>query len=321
VPLPINYSVPHYRSLDDIQLQVSWLTVGVFDGVHRGHQEIIHRLVGGAHEHGLPAVVLTFYPHPEVILGKQKDIRYLTLPDEKADLFASLGVDVVITHPFTPEFSNLSAENLMTRLRSHLGVERLWIGHDFALGRARQGDAVSLRELGEKLGYDVQTIEPVQTGNRIISSHNIRNHLNLGQVTEAAADLGRFYTLTGRVVHGDGRGRKINIPTANLDIPVDKLIPAYGVYACRVRIVNPVKGGETGTKFPAVTNIGTRPTFDLQTVKTNIETHLLDFDRRLYGQELQVEFVSRLREERRFSSANELLEQIRQDIQQTREIL
>lgn len=303
----------HYRSLDDLYLQDAWLTIGVFDGVHRGHQEILAKLTAGAHEKDAPAVVLTFWPHPAVVLGKRYDLKCLTTPEERAELLGALGVDVVITHPFTPEFAKLSAWDFMRRVSRRLGLRSLWIGYDFALGHNREGNRERLTEIGEELGYSVQAVGPVKNGEDVISSSLIRKRITAGQVAHAAENLGRYYAVSGSVVHGDGRGRRINIPTANIDYPKDKVIPPNGVYACWAWV-----GGE---RYPAATNIGINPTFTPDKQTSNIEAHILDFNRELYGEELKLEFVEYLREELRYNSVKALLEQIHADIAKTREIL
>jgi riboflavin kinase/FMN adenylyltransferase len=303
----------HYRSLDDIALQNSWLTIGVFDGVHRGHQEILSNLTAGAHQNGAPAVVLTFWPHPAMVLGKRHDLKCLTTPEERANLLGDLGVDAVITQPFTPDFANLSAFDFMRRVSRRLGLRSLWIGYDFALGRNREGDLERLTEIGQELGYEVRTIGPVKNGEDVLSSSLIRQRIRSGEVAHAAENLGRFYNLSGPVIHGDGRGRKINIPTANIDYPKDKVIPVNGVYATWAWV-----GGQ---RYPAASNIGINPTFTPDKQTPNVEAHLLDFDRDLYGQEVKLEFVEYLREELRFDSVEALLEQIHADIGKTREIL
>jgi riboflavin kinase / FMN adenylyltransferase len=303
----------HYRSLDDVFLQDSWLTIGVFDGVHRGHQEILANLTAGAHQKEAPAVVLTFWPHPAVVLGKRYDLKSLTTPEERADLLGEWGVDVVITQTFTPEIAKLSAWDFMRRVSRRLGLHSLWIGYDFALGHNREGDLERLSEIGEDLGYSVRAIGPVKNGEDVISSSLIRKRISAGHVAHAAENLGRFYAVSGPVVHGDGRGRRINIPTANIDYPKDKVIPVNGVYACWAWI------GEQ--KHPAAVNIGINPTFTPDKQIPNVEAHILDFDRELYGQELKLEFVEYLREELRFNSVETLLEQIHADIAQTRKIL
>jgi riboflavin kinase/FMN adenylyltransferase len=303
----------HYRSLDDISLQNAWLTIGVFDGVHRGHQEILEKLTAGAHQNDAPAVVLTFWPHPAVVLGKRYDLKCLTTPEERAYLLGQQGVDVVITQTFTPEFAKLSAWDFMQRVSSHLGLHSLWIGYDFALGHNREGNLERLTEIGKELRYSVQAIGPVKNSEDVISSSLIRKRITTGQVAHAAENLGRFYALSGPVVHGDGRGRHINIPTANIDYPKDKVIPANGVYACWAWV-----GGE---RYQAATNIGINPTFTPDKETPTVEAHLLDFNRELYGEELKLEFVDYLREELRFNSVEALLEQIHADIDRTREIL
>jgi len=303
----------HYRSLEEVFLQGSWLTIGVFDGVHRGHQEILSNLTADAHQHGASAVVLTFWPHPAIVLGKRYDLKTLTTPEERAELLGAQGVDAVITHPFTPDFAKLSAQDFMRLVARHLGLRSLWIGYDFALGHNREGDLERLTELGDEFGYGVQAIGPVKNGGDVLSSSLIRQRIREGNVSRAAVNLGRNYTLTGPVVHGDGRGRKINIPTANIDYPKDKVIPANGVYATWAWV-----GGE---RFPAATNIGINPTFTPDKQTANVEAHILDFDRDLYDQEVKLEFVERLRDELKFDGVEALLKKIDEDIAQTRDIL
>jgi riboflavin kinase/FMN adenylyltransferase len=303
----------HYRSLEEVSLNNSWLTIGVFDGVHRGHQEILKNLTAGAHQNGAPAVVLTFWPHPAVVLGKRYDLKTLTTPEERAELLGAQGVDAVITHPFTPDFAKLSAQEFMRLVTRRLGLHSLWIGHDFALGHNRSGDLERLTELGKELGYSVQAIDAVRNGKDVLSSSLIRQRIREGDVSRAAENLGRYYALSGPVIHGDGRGRKINIPTANIDYPNDKVIPANGVYACWAWI-----GDE---KHPAAINIGINPTFTPDKQTPNVEAHILDFDRDLYDQALKLEFVKRLRDELKFDSVEALLEKIHEDIAETREIL
>jgi riboflavin kinase/FMN adenylyltransferase len=303
----------HYRSLEDVSLLGSWLTIGVFDGVHRGHQEILSNLTAGAHQNDVPAVVLTFWPHPAVVLGKRYDLKTLTTPEERAELLGAQGVDVVITQPFTPDFAKRSAEDFMRRTSRNLGLRSLWIGYDFALGHNREGDLGRLTELGEKFGYEVQAVGPVKNGSDVLSSSLIRQRIREGNVSRAAENLGRYYALSGPVIHGDGRGRKINIPTANIDYPRDKVIPSNGVYACWAWI-----GDE---KHPAAINIGINPTFTPDKQTPNVEAHILDFDRDLYDQELRLEFVQYLRDELKFDSVDALLEKIHADIAETRTIL
>jgi len=302
-----------YNSLDDIHLPSSWLTIGVFDGVHRGHQEIIRRLVAGAHAVNLPAVVMTFYPHPAVVLGGLEHFKRLTTTSERAEILTGMGVDAVVVHPFTRTLAEQTAETFMRYVKNRVGLRKLLVGYDFALGRGREGNASRLAEIGGQLGYVVETIPVFSLEGQIVSSTRIRKLIAAGQVAEAATDMGRYYTVSGIVIHGDGRGRKINIPTANISVPEDKILPANGVYACWASV------GES--RHPAVTNVGIRPTFKSVDLTPNVETHILDFERELYGQEIKLEFVSHLREEMKFPSVEALVAQITGDIVRAREIL
>jgi riboflavin kinase / FMN adenylyltransferase len=302
----------HYRSLEAVNLQNSWLTVGVFDGVHRGHQQIITKITAGAHAKESPAVVLTFDPHPASVLGG-REIKCLTLPEERADLLGQLGVDVVITERFTRELSTVTAYDFMARLRRQLGFRYLLIGYDFALGKGREGNAARLAEIGSALGYSVEVVPALSDESGVISSTEIRKLIEVGNVAEAAHLLGHFYSLHGPVSHGDGRGRTINVPTANIAYPPEKMIPAKGIYACWAYL--------NEKKYLAAINIGTNPTFTPDKDIPNVEAHLLDFRGEIYGEDVRLEFVARLRDELRFDSVEKLLEQIWKDIELAREIL
>lgn len=303
----------HYWSLQDVNLKSSWLTIGSFDGVHLGHQEIVGKLTAGAHASGVPAVVLTFYPHPAVVLGKRNNTFYLTTPEERASLLGNLGVDMVITHPFNREIAELTAYQFMSYLVEHLSPSRLWVGYDFALGRGREGDVTTLQQLGQELGYLVEVMQPVRLEEEVISSSRVRALILEGEVRKAAELLGRPYRVSGRVVPGDGRGRTIGIPTANLSLWEHLVIPKTGVYACKA-VVN-------SQEYGAVTNIGVRPTFKSDSPSPTVEVHILDFDKDLYGNHVHLDFIDRLRGERRFSGVSALVEQIHRDIDITREIL
>jgi riboflavin kinase/FMN adenylyltransferase len=302
----------HYRSLAEVNLQNSWLAVGVFDGVHRGHQQIIEKLTVGAHANQAPAVVLTFEPHPAFVLGG-REIKCLTLPEERAELLGKLGVDVVITEPFTRELANVSAHDFMSRLKNHLGLQHLLIGYDFALGKGREGNATRLTEIGLELGYAVEVVSAVSDESGVISSTEIRKLIEVGNVNEAARLLGRFYSLHGPVIHGDGRGRTIDVPTANVAYSLEKMIPAKGIYACWAYL--------NDDTYQAAVNIGTNPTFTPDKETPNVEAHLLEFRGELYGEDLRLEFVARLRDELRFDRVEQLLEQIWKDIEMTHKIL
>jgi len=301
-----------YHSLETTSLQNSWLTIGVFDGVHRGHREIIHRLVSGAHANHAPAAVLTFDPHPASVLTG-KEMRCLTTPAERADLLTALGVDMVITQRFTRDLSTATALEYMSRLKESLGLTHLLIGYDFALGKGREGNAARLAQIGRELNYTVEIINALSDESGVISSTEIRKLISTGNMIEAAKLLGYTYNLSGTVIHGDGRGHRINIPTANIDYPRQKVLPANGIYACWATL--------SAEKFMAATNVGFNPTFTPDKHIQSIEPHLLDFDRSIYGEEVKLEFVARLRDELKFTSVEALIEQIQDDIAKTRTIL
>ena len=303
----------HYWSLETVHLQDTWLTIGSFDGVHRGHQEIVKKLSSGAHTQAALAVVLTFYPHPAVVLGRRKDPFYLTTSEERAAILSSAGADVIITHPFDQQIAATAARDFVARLKDHLQMTHLLVGQDFALGKDREGNIVRLGELGEEFGFSLEVMPPVKIDGVVVSSSKIRSALAEGQVEEAAKFLGRPYRVTGKVVSGDGRGKRIGIPTANLEIWPAQAIPQAGVYTCRAAV--------NGRTWGAVTNIGVRPTFESLPVPTRVETHLLDFHDEIYGDQIQLDFISKLRSERRFPSAQALVEQIRQDIAAARQTL
>jgi riboflavin kinase/FMN adenylyltransferase len=303
----------HVTSLNALALENTWLTVGVFDGVHRGHQAILRPLVEAAHASGDPAVVLTFDPHPAIVLGHRTDLKCLTTPEERAELLGSLGVDFVITMKFNRSVANTPAAEFMARLKAHLGLKQFWIGYDFALGKDREGNATRLTEIGQELGYAVKVVEALTDESGVISSTTIRKLVATGQVREAANLLGRLYSLGGPVIHGDGRGRRIGIPTANLDIPAGKAIPPNGIYACWAWL-----GTE---KHAAAVNIGINPTFTPEKQSPNVEAYLYEIDRDLYGQDMKLEFAGRLRDEMKFPSAEALVEQIQRDVVHARGIL
>ncbi len=299
-------------SLEQLHLPGSWLTVGVFDGVHRGHQQIMHQLTAGAHAAGVPAVVVTFWPHPATVLGN-REVKTLTTPDERADLLAALGVDIVVTQTFDASVANTSAADYVALLKKHLGFDHFLIGYDFALGKGRQGNAARLAEMGQALGYEVDVIPALGDESGVISSTEIRKLVALGDVADAAVLLGHCYGLHGPVEHGDNRGHDLGFPTANISYPDGKLLPANGVYACHVWV--------DGRRHAGAINVGVRPQFHQDAAKPLVEAYILDFDRDLYGRDLRLEFVERLRDERKFSSVDGLVAQMHRDVLKAREIL
>jgi riboflavin kinase/FMN adenylyltransferase len=264
--------------------------------------------------------VITFFPHPVEVLRGDQGPFYLTTPEERFDLLANLGVDATITLKFDHTLSALSAEEFIAQITSQLGLHQLWLGPDFALGHNRQGTVPVLQQLGLKYGYDVHIVPIVDSKAGKVSSRQIRSYLQEGEVRQAARLLGRPYSILGKVVHGDGRGKGLGIPTANLEIWPKRILPSRGVYATWAYIEN--------QPLSAVTNIGVRPTFENQPVTARVEAHLLDYDPRsaegdqdLYGQALRLEFVEMIRPEKRFPSIKALVSQIQQDIVKTREVL
>ena len=304
----------HLRSLWDASIKEAWLTIGAFDGVHRGHQKILKEMVSGAHQAGAPAVVLTFSPHPGVVLGYHQGDFYLTTAEERAAILGDLGIDVVITHPFDINFSKTPAHDFVLVLLEKLDLHQLWVGPDFALGRGKEGTVDFLVTLGKQTGFSVHVVEKDKEGGEIISSSRIRSLLLKGDVAEAALYIGRHYRLSGRVIPGDQRGRTIGIPTANLDVEPGKIKPGSGVYACQAWLGN--------QKWPAAVNIGVRPTFKRDGEAVHIEAYLLDYQGEdFYGHVLSLDFVERLRSEIRFKSIQALLAQINLDVAQTKKTI
>jgi len=238
---------------------------------------------------------------------------YLSQPDEKDALLHALGVDSVLTLRFDRKLAATNAQDFIRLLHDQLRFSCLLIGYDFRLGAGRQGDFDLLTRIGAEIGYAVHAFEPQLHQGRVVSSSEIRDLIQQGHVHQAAQMLARPYSLTGTVVHGDGRGRHIGLPTANLRVWQQKLLPQSGVYAAFAAL-----GGQ---RFPSVINIGSRPTFYRQPGHSTIEAHLLDFNREIYTQHLRLDFIQRIRAEKKFDSAQDLMVQINQDIQLSREVL
>lgn len=304
----------HLTTLHNVHLEQSRVTIGSFDGVHRGHQSIIRQLVQEAQSSAAPAVVVTFFPHPAIVLRGPNTVFYLTTPEERAALLAGWGIDMVITLPFDRELANQGPQEFMQMLSDHLGLHRLWVGNNFALGRNRSGNIETLKQIGEQMNFSVEVVQPIINGNgEMISSSNIRRLLAEGNVQQAAEQLGRWYAIAGQIVHGDGRGKGLGIPTANFDFWPERALPANGVYATRFWL-----GRQS---YPAVTNVGVNPTFANQPSRPRIETHVIDFNQDLYGREARLDFIAHLRPEYRFASAAELVQQIQADVMHAREVL
>lgn len=279
------------------------LTIGAFDGVHRGHQGLIRWMVAEARQAGMQAVALTFDPLPRLVLGHRKNDALSTL-EERLDYMAPLGLDGVIVLPFDRHTAAISATDFVTWLVEKLSLAGLWVGPDFALGHKHEGDIPFLQTMGARLGFTVSQFgESVCRDGLPVRSSRIRHALKTGDLAQANDCLGHPYRLTGVVEHGHQRGRVLGFPTANLRLPAERLLPANGVYVCRVYLHR--------EHFDAIVNVGTRPTFNQY--PPTVEAHLLDFSRDIYGERVQLDFLRRLRDELRFASVEALVEQIRAD--------
>lgn len=305
--------MPVYDDLGGLSLSASVLTIGSFDGLHLGHQALIREVVALARTAEMPSVLVTFYPHPSVVLRGRKPVFYMSQPDDKARRIEALGVQHVVIQRFDEELSQVSASEFLDRLEARIHLRHLCVGEDFALGHGREGNVAFLRREAARRGFELHVVPPVMVGGEIISSTRVREALRSGDVARAASYLGRPFSLTGKVGRGAGRGRALGIPTANLILHEEQAFPGRGVYACYARI--------DGERRPAVTNVGLRPTFSDDLVSPVVETHLLDWDGDLYDRSIELEFVARLREERSFQGPAELVEQIRADIRRAGELL
>ncbi|HLV37312.1 MAG TPA: bifunctional riboflavin kinase/FAD synthetase [Spirillospora sp.] len=302
----------HIYNLANVNLtEPSLVTIGVFDGVHRGHQHLIQQLVEDAHRSNRLAVVLTFFPHPDVVLRGLNGRYYLTTAEQKADLLMQLGVDYVVTQTFDDALRQVRAADFVDQLRESLNMTALAVGADFAMGYKREGNVDFLREQGVQKGFDLRVIDLVANDSEIISSTAIRRALEAGDVELARKWLGRSYSLTGMVVHGAKRGRQIGYPTANTQVWDQQVIPANGIYASWVYL--------HGERYMAATNVGIRPMFEGDDI--TVEPHILDFNQDVYGETLTVTFEKRLRDEATFDSLDALIAQIGADVEASRAYL
>lgn len=289
-----------------------YLTIGNFDGVHRGHQMLICDLSSAAHAAGGRAGLLTFEPHPVAVLRPNVKVLRLTTNGERLDLLAALGLDFVIVLPFTRETAATPAVDFLANLMARLPLVELWVGPDFALGRGREGDTERLAELGRQMGFALHVVPPYDWRGEPVRSSRVRALLTEdGAVEQAAELLGRPYRLWGEVVAGAKRGHQLGFPTANLQVPEERLVPAFGVYACWAW------RGDRG--YPAVVNVGVRPSFD--NGHPSVEAYLLDFSDDLYGETLGLSFIARLRGEKKFANIADLVAQIGADARRAKEIL
>ena len=285
------------------------LTLGNFDGVHLGHQEIFKKIVNRAKEIGGTSIAITFDPHPLKILAPEKCPSLITNFKEKAEILESLQVDILFSIPFSRKFSDLNAADFVKKIVvDKIGAKELFIGYDFAFGKGREGDTGILKGLGESMGFKVTVFEPIRVGEKTVSSTLIRNLIKEGNVREAYIYLGRPYSVSGKVIKGHGRGKRLGFPTANINFQ-SELIPGDGVY------VGEVLFGEN--RYKSLINVGTNPTFGED--KLNIEVFILDFDKDIYGEYLKVLFHEKIRGEIRFKAQEQLIVQMRNDLKQARD--
>ncbi len=302
------------RSLGDVSrsgLSNPVLTLGNFDGVHLGHQAIFKQVVARALETGGSSAAFTFEPHPLKVLAPHRSPKLLSTFREKMERIEAEGMDAVICAKFTPEFASQNPEDFVRDvLAGAIGAKAVYVGHDYAFGKDRQGDINFLREAGKRYGFEVHVVGPVKVEGIIVSSTKIRQLIMDGEVCLASKLLGRPYSIEGTVISGHSRGREIGFPTANITTP-NELAPKEGVYAVTLEV--------EGKLYKGAANIGSNPTFGDSSV--SYEAHLFDFTGDLYGKFLKMKFIKRVRDEFKFKSTEELKEQIRKDLELVRSVL
>ena len=304
-------NIIEFGQLTPLSMQETVITIGNFDGVHLGHRAIITKMVTDASPMQKPVLVVTFYPNPVDFFNPQRKSFYLSTPWEKKAQLCALGVDDVITFKFDRNFANLSAQTFLETLKIKLGLRELIVGHDFALGKNRVGTLPVIKEIGQKLSFSVRVIDQICIGQEEISSTQVRQKLDEGDVVGAAQLLGRFYGVSGKAIHGSARGARIGLPTANITHWSKKKLPAVGVYATHTILKN--------HSYQGITNVGYRPTFEQQE-QPNVETHLFDFNKDIYGEHIEIQFVQKIRDEQKFSGVSDFLAQIERDKESARGI-
>jgi riboflavin kinase/FMN adenylyltransferase len=287
------------------------LTIGVFDGVHLGHKHLLSQLKELARQQGLASGVVTFRQHPQEVLSPKNRLPFLTSINQRINLLKSEGIDAIIPLSFTTELARLSARQFLGLLQKHLRMRGVVIGPDFALGRNREGDTKALSQLGKEMGFSVSVVPPLIIDGEVVSSTTIRNALAKGDMKRVQKLTGRPFRLHGRVVPGAGRGVKLGFPTANLKIEAEQALPPDGVYVSQANI--------NDRSYFSLTNIGKRPTFGRG--ERLVEVLLLDYDSDLYGRELEIDILERLRGEKKFKTAEELKKQIARDVERGRKWL
>ena len=288
----------------------------MFDGLHAGHRALLQKVIGKAKAINGESVIVSFWPHPRIVLNKDvQKLRFLTTLEEKTRLFSETGIDHLVLIPFTKELADLTAREFIKKiLIDKVKLKHLVIGYDHRFGKDRANSHEEYRKMAEEYGFTVSRIEAVKVNGQHISSSVIRNLIQGGKIEEANALLTYNYLLSGRVTGGMRMGRNIGYPTANIELQEPmKLIPPDGVYACIVNIL--------GKRYGGMLNIGYRPTFNSVQKQRSVEVHILDFNRNVYSEEITVEFVRRVREEKKFAGVDKLIARLRIDEQNIRKIL
>ena len=286
------------------------LTIGVFDGVHRGHCHLLARLIERAMPSHVPTVI-TFTNHPATVLRPDFKLNYINTPEQKVRLLHQQGIELVIPLDFTTELSQIDAKEFITVVSQTLQMKGLIIGPDFAMGKDRQGNSEYLREMGLSLGFWVETVDSLILEGAPVRSRRVREAIGAGDVATSAQLLGRNFSLKGNVVRGDQRGRELGFPTANINVTADIMLPGDGIYATWAIV--------EGKRYAAATSIGIRPTFGL--TERLVEVYILDFDADIYGNTIGVEFVKKLRNQETFDNIEALVKQIHLDVSDTRSVL
>jgi riboflavin kinase/FMN adenylyltransferase len=289
----------------------TFLTIGVFDGVHAGHRYLLEKLQERASEKNLLSAVVTFNPHPQSVLYPRDQLPRLSDVEDRIKTLQELGIDIVSVLTFTPKVARLSAKEFMFLVKKQLKMQGIMVGPDFALGRSREGSLDLLRSLGHEMKFSVEVIPPYTINGEVVSSTLIRRALAQGDMRRVQRLMGRPFYLRGKVITTTKRGRVLGFPTANLDIKSQQAVPSNGVYATITQV--------DGRQFPSTTNIGIRPTFGEG--RETVETHILNFEGDLYDKEIMIEFVQKLRDEQHFPSSKKLKAQIGKDIREAEMIL
>lgn len=294
-------------NIDKTQIPPLSMALGYFDGVHLGHQKVILEAKKQADQKGLRSAVMTFDPHPSVVLGKtEKHVQYITPLAEKINLIAELGIDYLFIVHFTAEFANLLPQEYIDQYVIDLNVKHVVAGFDFSYGRMGKG-TMEIIPFHSREKFTFTIVEKFTSGDEKVSSTRIRQYIKNGSTTELPELLGRFYTTAGIVVHGDKRGRTIGFPTANVDTMDEFILPPLGVYAVKVKI------GEDW--YEGVCNVGYKPTFNKDALKVSVEAHIFNFKKDIYGKKVTIEWHQYLRKEQKFSGIDELVAQIEKDKQ------